>query len=123
MSDFSLSDLPDRLRTVVARSQDLLNQGILLTEIPRRLILEFGEVYPVLCDALYRLGHAAAWRDECAALLHIWGEPAADDAAFAAALYALMHYSGDHKAAAACINRCQGRRELAEAIVNTLENS
>ncbi|MDX2160518.1 MAG: hypothetical protein SF162_04245 [bacterium] len=72
--------------------------GIPLTAYAGRWIIILRGHYPVLEGALYRLGHAAAWRDTAAALRHIYGDTAVmerPDTALAAALFWLLQFP-DH---------------------------
>lgn len=113
--------LPEGVLSAVRSAQDWLDQGVPLYELPRRLILAYETVYPTMCDAFYRLGHAAAWRDEQAALRHIWGNPPTADSAVAAALYAIMRFPGDSDSAVGCVERYAYGAALAAHIIKTLE--
>ncbi|MFN8530753.1 MAG: hypothetical protein U0670_19270 [Anaerolineae bacterium] len=85
-------------------ARDFRREGVPYHAIPRRLLESFnGVMSPNLEESFYRLGHAAAWRDEIAALRHIWGSETGEEA-LAAALYALMHFT-DTESVAACLRQ------------------
>lgn len=93
-----------RLHELLNTARDLRRAGVPFHAIPRRLLETFdGILSPDLEQSFYRLGHAAAWRDEIAALRHIYGAETGDET-LAAALYALMHFT-DAESAASCLRQ------------------
>ncbi len=116
--------MPEGVQRAVETVWDLLDQGVPLRELPRRLILRYDAEYPALCEALFRLGHAAAWQDEPAALRHVWGNPPAEESVIAAALYAMMRYPNDPDSALKCAekyNDDKGVELTAQLIKTTME--
>ncbi len=107
----------------VETARELLDQGVPLQELPRCLILTYDAEYPLVCEALFRLGHAAGWQDDSAALRHICGTPPANDGVIAAALYAMMRYPGDTESALKCAAKIIDNQsaELTAQIIKTLE--
>ncbi|GEM_PF-1312349 len=89
MNPDKMSELAESNRRALIIANVLRHDQIPVHAYVRYLSERIELEFIVFHESMYRLGHAAAWRDEIAALKHIWGDETGEEA-FAVALYALV---------------------------------
>ena len=115
MNSVSLDNLSDCMKMALQIVRDLQRDQTAIQAYMRLLIERIPEECTVLQGSLYRLGHAGAWRDEVAALRHLWGDETGDEA-LAVVLYGKLRHSDDENAATRCIAQWGEQAELARAL-------